>query len=255
MLPAPGVGREPDQGPRPPDRPRVVLVTGADRGIGLAVATLFARLGHRVFLSGLPGRAAIAVARLADAGPPIEPLDLDVTDAEAVRRAVRSIVERAGGIDILVNNAAAGYDPSATASTVDLDVVRRTLDVNLLGAWRMAQAVLPVMRGQGHGRIVNVSSDAGAFSAVARQRVDPGTPAYSVSKAGLNMLTVKLAADVAGTDILVNAIDPGWVRTDMGGPAAPRSPDEAAADIVWLATRPAGSPGGCSFRGREAADW
>jgi NAD(P)-dependent dehydrogenase (short-subunit alcohol dehydrogenase family) len=238
-----------------PERVYVALVTGADRGIGLAVASGLARLGHRVYLSARPGRAEPAASRLAGEGLNVAPLDLDVADPRSVAEAIASIYGLEGRLDIVVNNAGAGYDADATAATIDLARVRDTLEVNLLGPWRLAQAAVPIMREHRYGRIVNVSSDAGAFSAVARPPVYAGTPGYSVSKAAQNMLTVKLAAELAGEDILVNCVDPGWVRTDMGGFEAPRTPEEAADEIIWLATLPSGGPNGGFFRDRHRTSW
>ncbi len=234
---------------------RVALVTGANGGIGFAVSAALATLGHRVYLSSLPGLAGPAAAALADRGLDVAPLDLDVADPISVDRAVAQIERVDGRLDVLVNNAATGYDAAATPMTADLTLVTRTLEVNLLGPWRLAQAVVPLMRRHGYGRIVNVSSDAGAFSGVELGLAFAATPGYSVSKAAQNMLTVKLAAELCGEDILVNAIDPGWVRTAMGGPDAPRMPEEAAADIVRLATLPSGGPSGCFFRGRRRTPW
>jgi NAD(P)-dependent dehydrogenase (short-subunit alcohol dehydrogenase family) len=238
-----------------PERVRVALVTGANRGIGLAVASALAKLGQRVYLSAPAGHAESAASKLREAGLEVAPLDLDVADPDSVAAALARIRSLEGRLDILVNNAGRGYDPDATASTVDLGQVRDTLEVNLFGPWRLAQAAVAMMREHGYGRIVNVSSDAGAFSAVASPPVYAGTPGYSVSKAAQNMLTVKLAAGLAGEDILVNCVDPGWVRTDMGGPDAPRTPEEAAEGIVWLATLPSGGPSGGFFHDRQRRPW
>lgn len=153
-----------------------------------------------------------------------------------------------GRLDVLVHNA--GIYPGGRASTIDLEVVRQALDVNAIGPWRMSMAVLPLMRRHRYGRIVNVSSEAGSLASMGGD-----TPAYNVSKAALNAITRVLAADLRGTGILVNAVCPGWVRTDMGGPDAPRSPEEAAAGIVWAATLPADGPTGQFFRDGKPLPW
>jgi NAD(P)-dependent dehydrogenase (short-subunit alcohol dehydrogenase family) len=230
---------------------RVALVTGANRGIGAAAAGQLARLGYVVVLAARgSGRAEEAVAAL-DPGPGrLVPMRLDVTDPGEVDAARRHIEAELGRCDALVNNAGAFYDTFENAVDADLDIVEQAWQVNCVGAWRMAKAFLPMMRAAGYGRIVNVSSGAGAFA-----EAGGGVPAYRVSKAALNMLTHTLAAELEGTGVLVNAVCPGWVRTGMGGPSAPRSPDEGADTLVWAATLPAGGPTGGFFRDRRRIPW
>ncbi len=115
-----------------------------------------------------------------------------------------------------------------------------------MGPWRMCQAFIHMMKQQGYGRIVNVSSGSGSLT-----EMGGGTPGYGISKAALNALTIKLAAELQGTGILVNAVCPGWVRTDMGGSDATRSPEKGAETIVWLAQLPEGGPSGKFFRDKR----
>jgi NAD(P)-dependent dehydrogenase (short-subunit alcohol dehydrogenase family) len=204
--------------------PRVALVSGANRGIGLAIARGLAERGLTVLLGGRDEAKARSAARpLQTAGLRVSPIQLDVTDQPSVDAAVRRIAAEHGRLDVLVNNAGAFYDDDEPPSGADLGVVHAALETNLIGPWRLCIAALPLMRRHGYGRIVNVSSSSGAFS-------EPGfeAPAYSVSKAALNMLTLRLAAELAGSGILVNACCPGWVRTDMGGPTAPLSAEQGA---------------------------
>lgn len=119
-----------------------------------------------------------------------------------------------------------------------------------MGAWRMAKAVIPLMQQNKYGRIVNVSSGAGAINGMTG-----GTPGYSASKAAMNVLTVKLAFDLDGSGILVNSVCPGWVRTEMGGSAAPRSIPEGARSIVWAATLNDNDLNGGFFRDGQKIDW
>jgi NAD(P)-dependent dehydrogenase (short-subunit alcohol dehydrogenase family) len=126
----------------------------------------------------------------------------------------------------------------------------KTLETNFLGAWRVCKAFVPIIRESGSGRIVNISSAMGQLETMG---VD--SPAYRVSKTALNALTGMLAADLAGAKILVNAVDPGWIRTDMGGPGAPRSVEEGARTPVWLATLPEGSPSGGFYFERRLIPW
>ncbi len=231
--------------------PRVALVTGANRGIGRAIAAGLADQGLVVILSARRLPAAESAARaLQERHLGAVPHQLDVTDPRSVETLRRDVEAEFGRLDILVNNAGAYYDDDQNAASADLTTVQAALEVNLLGPWRMCQACIPLMQRHHYGRIVNVSSGAGAFA-----EARAGTPAYSVSKSALNMLTVKLAAEFAGTGILVNAACPGWVRTDMGGPHAPRPPEQGADTPIWLATLPASGPTGGFFRDRRRIPW
>ena len=222
----------------------VALVTGANRGIGLEVCRQLARLGFVVLLGARDaGRGARASRQLG--GGPISPIVLDVADDESVRAAAAGI-ER---LDVLVNNAAILYDTGNRAATVDLDVVRAALETNLLGAWALSQALLPHLRRSGGGRIVNVSSEAGSLASMGG-----GTPAYQVSKAALNAFTRTLAGELRADGILVNAVCPGWVATDMGGPGG-RPVEQGAASVVWAALLPDDGPTGGFFRDGEAVPW
>ncbi len=228
----------------------LALVTGANRGIGLAIVGGLLERGFTVLLGGRDAeRARLAAEPLRAAGLPVAPVQLDVTDQASVDAAFRLIEAEHGRLDVLVNNAGAFYDDERP-SDADLGVVRAALETNLIGPWRLCIAALPLMRRHGYGRIVNVSSSSGAFS-------EPGfeAPAYSVSKAALNMLTLRLAAELAGSGILVNACCPGWVRTEMGGPNAPLSPEQGADTAIWLATLPADGPTGGFFRERRRIPW
>ncbi len=150
---------------------------------------------------------------------------------------------------MLVNNAGILYDTWEQGITADLNVVHTALETNLFGAWRMCQTFLPLLRKSHAGRIVNVSSESGSLT-----NMGGGTPAYSVSKAALNALTRVLAAELSETGILVNAICPGWVATDMGG-AGGRPVSEGAAGIVWAAILPADGPTGGYFRDGNRIPW
>jgi NAD(P)-dependent dehydrogenase (short-subunit alcohol dehydrogenase family) len=228
-------------------RTPVAIVTGANRGIGLEVCRQLAAKSFTVLLGARDiekGRAA--AAKLSSE---VVAVQLDVANPEHVSRAVSEIGKDYGRIDVLVNNAGIHYDDDETAITADWRVVREAFEVNLFGAWRMAQAVAPLMRTARRGRIVNVSSQAGSLTTMGG-----GTPAYSTSKAALNALTRVLAGDLAGTGVLVNAVCPGWVATDMGGSGG-RPVAEGAAGIVWAATLPDDGPTGGFFRDGKPLPW
>ncbi len=228
----------------------IALVTGANRGIGLEIVRQLLDHGHQVILTSrkkVDGEVAVdKLGRLER----LHYRQLDVTDHVGIDQLVKDIKSGFGQLDILINNAGINYDTWQNAVDADLVTVQETLETNLMGPWRLSQAFIPLMRQNGYGRIVNVSSSAGALSGMGG-----GTPAYSVSKAALNVLTVKLAADLSNTGILVNSVCPGWVRTDMGGSTAPRNVAEGADGIVWLAELPTDGPTGKFFRDRKEIPW
>jgi NAD(P)-dependent dehydrogenase (short-subunit alcohol dehydrogenase family) len=211
------------------------LVTGANRGIGLEVARQLAARGYDV-LAGARDPASVPGG--------LRAVRLDVTD-EASIAALRGSI---GALDVLVNNAAIHYDTFQRALTADLGIVREALETNTLGPWRLAIAFADLLRESPHGRLVNVSSGGGALTGMR-----DGAPAYSVSKAALNALTLMLA-DALAPRVLVNAVCPGWVATDMGGPGG-RPVADGAAGIVWAATLPDDGPTGGFFRDGRPIAW
>ncbi|EFL19632.1 SDR family oxidoreductase [Streptomyces sp. C] len=231
----------------------VSLVTGANRGIGLETARRLAALGHTVLLCARrledAERAAAGLAPGVPGAGALLPRRLDVTEDGGVRALARSVEAEFGRLDVLVNNAAVNYDTSRRAVSVDLDEVERTLRTNLFGPWRTAQAFLPLLRRSPHPRVVNVSSESGSLEAMSG-----GTPAYGVSKAALNALTRKLADELRTEGILVNAVCPGWIATDMGGPGG-GPVEEGAAGVVWAATLPDSGPTGGFFRDGKPLAW
>jgi NAD(P)-dependent dehydrogenase (short-subunit alcohol dehydrogenase family) len=214
------------------------LVTGANRGLGLEVARQLAARGYEV----------LAGARDPGSVPSIDgvrAVRLDVTDQDTVSGLRGELT----ALDVLVNNAAIHYDTWESVLTADLDVVREALETNTLGAWRLAIAMAPLLRASGRGRLVNVSSGSGQLT-----DMRDGAPAYSISKAALNALT-RMLADALGRDgVLVNAVCPGWVATDMGGPGG-RPVRDGAAGIVWAATLPDDGPTAGFFRDGRPIAW
>ena len=230
---------------------RVALVTGANRGIGLEVTR---QLALRGFTTILGARAAQkgqrAASSLQQSGLKVIPVQLDVTDQKSIDAAKHLVKERFGKLDVLVNNAAILYDEWQRAENANLETVREAFETNTLGAWRMCQSFIPLLRKSKHARIVNVSSESGSLSVMGG-----GTPAYSVSKAALNALTRMLADELRSARILVNLVCPGWVATEMGGPDAPRTVEEGAASVMWAVTLPDDGPTGGFFRDGEPLAW
>ena len=228
---------------------RVVLVTGANRGIGQELARQLALRGDAVVLTARDlAKAERAAATLPD-HQDVLARRLEVTDPASIQQVAADLTSRYGRLDVLVNNAAIHYDTWQQASTVDLQIVREALEVNLVGAWQTSLSLLPLLRASGHGRIVNVSSEAGSLASM-----DGGTPAYNVSKAALNALTRMLASELRRDRILVNAVCPGWVATDMGGPGG-RPVAEGAASALWVVDLPDDGPSGGCYRDGRPLPW
>ncbi|MEM8794495.1 MAG: SDR family NAD(P)-dependent oxidoreductase [Pseudomonadota bacterium] len=224
---------------------RRVLVTGGNRGIGLGIVERFAKEGYPVILSGRDGKGAEAEARrLKELGHNVVSLEMDVADRANIERAVASLDEP---VDILINNA--GILPDGDLLILTDQEIDLSFAVNVLGPLTLARALAPGMIERGFGRIVNVSSDWGAFKA---GLAGPG--AYGVTKAALNALTLRLSHDLPET-IKTNAMNPGWVRTRMGGKSASRTPEMAADTAFWLGTLPEDGPNGGFFFDRKRVEW
>jgi NAD(P)-dependent dehydrogenase (short-subunit alcohol dehydrogenase family) len=220
------------------------LVSGANRGIGREIARQLA-VDHGFHV--LAGARDPEAADQQERG--IEVVHLDVTDQASVDRLAERIGADPGRLDVLVNNAGihGGYEGVAD---FDLERAKQVLETNLFGAWRLSQAMLPLLERAPHPRIVNVSSGAGQL-----EDMGGGGAAYRISKTALNALTRTLAAAQRSSGVLVNTMCPGWVRTDMGGTGAPRSVEEGADTAVWLATLPDDGPSGGFFRDRRPIPW
>jgi NAD(P)-dependent dehydrogenase (short-subunit alcohol dehydrogenase family) len=229
-------------------RARIALVTGGNRGIGLEVCRQLAGRGLQVVLSARDRDAAAAAARAI--GHDVQAIQLDVVSEASIDRAKADLDKRFGGIDVLINNAAILLNEYDSLVDTPLDNLRRTFETNVFGAVAVSQAFVPGMIDRGYGRVVNVSSRAGQLTTISGY-----APAYSMSKTALNALTQQLAVATNGSGVLVNSACPGWVQTAMGGPSAPRSVEEGADTIVWLATLPDDGPTGRFFADRQAIAW
>jgi NAD(P)-dependent dehydrogenase (short-subunit alcohol dehydrogenase family) len=230
---------------------RIAVVTGANRGIGLEVCRQLLAQGVRVAMTG---RDQEAVERaLQSLRPPTGAavaVRLDVTDPDSIRAAYREISHELGAVDIVVNNAAILVFESANVLETPLDGFRETFETNCYGVIAVCHEFVPPMAARGYGRVVNVSSGAGQLTRMATY-----APAYSMSKTALNAFTRILASTYRDAGVLANVVDPGWVRTDMGGRSAPRSVEQGADTAVWLATLPNDGPTGGFFRDRRPIEW
>ena len=230
---------------------KIAVVTGGARGIGLAIARGLAAEGARICVADIDKAAPDAARAL---GRDSFSCRLDVTQLESIDAMVAEVKKRAGHIDILVNNAAILIDGPGgfNASFFDMtdETLRRTWETNVLAPAAIIRTLLPGMIARGYGRIVNVSSLAGQLAGMSS-----GFPAYRISKTALNAVTRIAAAEAGKGNIKVNACSPGWVRTDMGGPDAPRSPEKGAETAVWLATLPPDGPTGGFFEDKKAVPW
>jgi NAD(P)-dependent dehydrogenase (short-subunit alcohol dehydrogenase family) len=227
---------------------RVALVSGGNRGIGLEVCRRLAEEGLTVILGSRDEERGREAAEGLSGEVVVR--QLDVADAGSVQRLAASLETDFGRLDVLVNNAAISNDDGQSGAEADLERVREALEANLFGAWRLCEAAIPYMRRERYGRIVNVSTGLAAL-----EDMGGGSPGYRISKTSLNALTRILASELRGSGILVNAVNPGWVQTDMGGQNANRTVEEGADGVVWAATLPNNGPTGGFFRDRRHVAW
>ena len=222
---------------------KTVLITGAYRGLGYEVARQLSERGWQVILTARrEAQGSAAAAKLKNASF----LELDITQDSSVARAAKKLTQ----LDVLINNAAIIADGDADILGIQPEVMASTIATNALGALRVSQAFLPLLLKSPAGRIVNVSSGAGQLS-------DMGTwsPAYAASKTALNAITCLLAVALKARGIAVNSVCPGWCRTEMGGAGAPRSAEEGAVGIVWLAADAPQEKTGLFWRDKEVIPW
>lgn len=231
----------------------VALVTGANKGLGLEIARQLGVRGHQVWIGARDERrGAEAAQRLALDGFVVEPVLLDVTRAESIAAAAAAVRDRLPRLDVLVNNAGVLLDRQQPPSQTPPDLLRATLETNLIGVLQVTRAFLPLLQSTPGARVVNVSSGGGQLTDMTGSI---WAPAYQISKTALNALTCLLAGEFKPLDIPVNAICPGWCRTDMGGAEAPRTPADGADTAVWLATEAPRDLTGRFFRDRQEIPW
>jgi len=233
---------------------KVAVVTGGNRGLGFEASRQLAKKGYQVVLTSRDeAKGKAAAQKLQAEGLNVIFHPLDVTNDESSQQLANFIRQQFGKLDVLVNNAAIYIDSQTSGNSVfdaKIDTLRQTMETNVYGVLQVTQVLIGLMQKQNYGRIVNVSSGAGQLT-----DMGSGYPAYRISKTALNALTRIFSNELQGTNILVNSVCPGWVKTDMGGPNAPRTPEQGVDTIVWLATLSDGSATGGFFRDRQPIDW
>jgi NAD(P)-dependent dehydrogenase (short-subunit alcohol dehydrogenase family) len=230
---------------------RIALVTGGNRGIGLELCRQLGQQRMRVILGSRDlAKGVAAVADLKANGLSVEARQLDVANVQSIRECMNWIRRDVGRLDVLINNAGIMVEDDDADPLEELEIVRDTMQTNVYGPLLLSRLAVPIMKTRRYGRIVNLSSGMGSLS-----EMGAGYIAYRMSKAGINVVTRVLAAETEGMGILVNSVDPGWVRTAMGGRGANRSLEKGAETPLWLATLPDDGPTGGFFRDRRAIAW
>lgn len=235
---------------------RITLVTGANKGIGLEVARQLGKAGHSILLGARDaGRGQAAVATLRSEGVQARFVSIDLSSSESIKAAAADIERQEGRIDVLVNNAAIVDPADGPASTADLGAVRRIFDTNFFGTVEATQALLPLVRKSGAGRIINVSSGLGSIALNADPNWEYAAVkllGYNGSKVVLNLFTVILAAELKDTGIRVHAVNPGYTATDLNGHSGHQTLAEGAQEIVRLALAEGGETG--TFTSKDGPD-
>ncbi len=236
----------------------IALVTGANKGIGYEIAAGLSARGWSVGVGARDaGRLEAAVAKLRAGGADVFGVPLDVTDDASVAAAARLIEDRAGRLDVLVNNAGVTGSRQQAPTTVDPGTVRTAVETNVIGVIRVTNAMLPLLRRSASPRIVNMSSSVGSLTlqSTPGTELGPISAAYAPSKTFLNAVTVQYAKELSDTSILVNAGCPGYCATDLNGFRGTRTPEQGAAIAIRLATLPDGGPSGGFFDDNGPVAW
>lgn len=227
-----------------------ILITGANRGIGLETARQLLNKGNHVIISGRDGKSLQeALSLLMETGLRVEMVVMDVGNFESVKAAALNLADRHIQLDVMINNAGILLGEDRSLLTHDDEILKTTININAYGPLRVVHAFLPLMKSP--GRIVNLSSEGGSMS----EPLGGWSPAYCVSKTMLNALTRHLAYELKDKNITVNAVCPGWVRTTMGGKSAPKSVEEGAEGVVWVAMEAQQNMTGKFFKNKAEIRW
>jgi NAD(P)-dependent dehydrogenase (short-subunit alcohol dehydrogenase family) len=238
--------------------PTIALVTGANKGIGYEIAAGLGALGWRIGVGARDDhRRDAAVEKLRAAGVDAFGVPLDVTDDASAAAAAAVVEERAGHLDVLVNNAGVTGGTSQSPTTADLAAVRTAVETNVIGVIRVTNAMLPLLHRSASPRIVNMSSSVGSLTRQTEPGAETGplSAAYSPSKTMLNAVTIQYAKELRDTNILINAACPGYTATDLNNFRGVRTPEQGAAIAIRLATLPDDGPTGGFFEDAGVVPW
>lgn len=230
---------------------RIVLITGANKGIGFETARQLASRGYHTVIGARNAEAGQGAARkIADAGGSASFLSIDVSDSDSVAKSAEEFGQQFRHLDVLINNAGIFPDEGVTILSVSRRQMVETLQTNTFGALETTQAFLPYLRKAQRARIINISSGYGQIEGLSAD-----APSYCLSKLALDGVTIMLNEALTPEGISINAVCPGWVRTDMGGANASRSVEEGADTVVWLASEAPPELSGKMFRDRREISW
>jgi NAD(P)-dependent dehydrogenase (short-subunit alcohol dehydrogenase family) len=235
---------------------KIALITGANKGIGFEIARQLAKLGHKVLIGARdPQRGEAAAKTLQAEGLDAIFLQIDVTDQKTINSVTQKIETEYGKLDVLINNAAIAQD-NAPPSQLDIEILRRTYETNVFGLFAVTKAMIPLLLKSEAGRIVNLSSGAGLFKETSSPDWRPEwvSISYATSKSAVNAMTIQFALELRGTNIKVNAVNPGYTLTDMS-PAGERTVEQGAIAPVRLATLPPDGPTGGFFDENGLVPW
>ena len=209
---------------------KIALVTGANRGIGYAIAQGLIKADFRVIIGSRSlDKGEIAVEKLNS--PLVSVIEIDIADDDSINKAFNELNGEIDCLDVLINNAGIYPDNGFNILTIDRELLTKTLNVNTFGAIKTTQTFLPLLEKGDKARIINYSSGYGQLAGLSAS-----VPSYCLSKLAVNGATIMLANALASKNITVNAVDPGWVSSDMGGQNAPRTLEQGADTAIWLAT-------------------
>ena len=230
------------------DRKRA-LVTGGNKGIGFAICQGLLEAGFEVILAARSLDKAKAAAQQLKPTESLRVLELDVTDDESIQRAATQLSQEIPHLDVLIDNAGIYPDEGVNILTISRELLMKTMDTNAFSAVRVTQAFLPLLtKAPATAKVINMSSGLGQL-----QGLSADIPSYCLSKLAMNGASIMLAEALRSQGIAVYAMSPGWVKTDMGGEAAPRTPAQGADTAIWLATDATLEESGKFFSDRQVA--